>query len=204
MACPVQAGHATKDHYLPGRNEENPMNLEDLERAGGRHLAGHRILRAGAGCRRRQDLVQQMPRLPRDRRRRQEQGRPRAQRPRRPPFRHRAGLQLFDDANKNSGITWNKDTVPRIHQGSEGQDPRHQDGVRRHQERDRGQQPVGLRVAVRQGRASRSSNRRIGRRSALARAGADAAAFSAAAGWSWRDRPPRRRGRSSRRAAPTG
>jgi cytochrome c len=30
VACPVQAGHATKDHYPPGRNEENPMNLKTL------------------------------------------------------------------------------------------------------------------------------------------------------------------------------
>jgi cytochrome c len=30
VACPVQAGHATNDHYLPGRNEENPMNLKTL------------------------------------------------------------------------------------------------------------------------------------------------------------------------------
>ena len=42
----------------------------------------------------------------------------------------------YSDANKNSGITWNKDAVPRIHQGPEGEDPRHQDGVRRHQERE--------------------------------------------------------------------
>jgi hypothetical protein len=50
------------------------------------------IRRTGAGRRRRQDLVQQMPGLPRDRRRRQEQGRPGAERARRPQVRHRRGL----------------------------------------------------------------------------------------------------------------
>ena len=49
-----------------------------------------------------------MPGLPRDRRRRQEQGRPGAQRARRPQVRHRADYN-YSDANKNSGITWNKD-----------------------------------------------------------------------------------------------
>ena len=64
----------------------------------------------------------------------------------------------YSDANKNSGITWNKDAVPRIHQGPEGEDSRHQDGVRRHQERERGQRPLGLclRSSTRTARRSES------------------------------------------------
>ena len=42
----------------------------------------------------------------------------------------------YTDANKNSGITWGEDVFTRIHHGSARQDPRHQDGVRRHQERE--------------------------------------------------------------------
>ena len=42
--------------------------------------------------------------------------------------------------------------VQGIHQGSEGQDSRHQDGLRRHQERERDQRSLGLRLAIRQGR----------------------------------------------------
>ena len=53
----------------------------------------------------------------------------------------------YSDANKNSGITWDK-PIQRIHQGPQGQDPRHQDGVRRHQERERDQRPLGLPRAV--------------------------------------------------------
>ncbi len=58
----------------------------------------------------------------------------------------------YSDANKNSGIIWDEAHVPRIHQGSEGQDSGHQDGIRRHQERDRGQESVGLSQAVRRRR----------------------------------------------------
>ena len=59
----------------------------------------------------------------------------------------------YTEANKNSGITWDEKTFPRIHHRSARQDSRHQDGVRRHQERERAQQPVGLPQAVRrQGR----------------------------------------------------
>ena len=51
-----------------------------------------------------------MPALPFDRRRRQEQGRPRAQRHRRPPFRAPLPGYSYSEANKNSGITWDKAT----------------------------------------------------------------------------------------------
>ena len=49
-----------------------------------------------------------MPRLPRNRRRRQEQGRPGAERVGWPQIRHRAEGYSYSDANKNSGITWNE------------------------------------------------------------------------------------------------
>ncbi len=58
----------------------------------------------------------------------------------------------YSDANKNSGITWNEAAVQGIHQGPEGQGSRHQDGVRRHQERKRNQRSLGVRLAIRQGR----------------------------------------------------
>ena len=45
----------------------------------------------------------------------------------------------YSDANKNSGITWNKEQFLELHQGPEGEDPRHQDDLPRHQERERGQ-----------------------------------------------------------------
>ena len=45
----------------------------------------------------------------------------------------------YSDANKGSGITWNEEILPRLHQGSQGQDPKHQDGFRRYQERGRGE-----------------------------------------------------------------
>ena len=58
----------------------------------------------------------------------------------------------YSDANKNSGITWNEAAVQGIHQGSEGEDPRHQDDIRRHQERERDQRSLGVHLAIRQGR----------------------------------------------------
>ena len=58
----------------------------------------------------------------------------------------------YSDANKTSGITWNEAAVQGIHQGSEGKDSRHQDGLRRHQERQGGQRPLGVHLAIRQGR----------------------------------------------------
>jgi cytochrome c2 len=57
----------------------------------------------------------------------------------------------YTDANKNSGITWNEAQF-KEHQGSEGQNSRHQDGIRRHQERKRSQRLVGVPGAIRQGR----------------------------------------------------
>lgn len=56
-------------------NEEHPMK-NHLQRAGRRHRNGRRIGRAGAGCRCRQDSFNKCLCLPRNRRRRQEQGRP--------------------------------------------------------------------------------------------------------------------------------
>ena len=58
----------------------------------------------------------------------------------------------YSDANKNSGITWNKDVFLEYIKDPEGEDSRHQDGVRRHQERERGQRSLGVPRAVRQGR----------------------------------------------------
>ena len=54
-----------------------------------------------------------------------------------------AGLQLFR-RQQEFRHHLEQGPVPRIHQGPEGQDSRHQDGVRRHQERERGQQSLGL------------------------------------------------------------
>src|SRR3954470_17995672 len=136
-----------KSASLPGKKRRAPHENIDFERAGCRYLIGHRIGRAGAGRRRRQILVQQMPGLPRDRRRRQEQGRPRAERARRPPLPLRGGLLLLrrqQEFRHHLG----QGCIPRIHQGAEGEDSRHQDGVRRHQERERGQRSLGLRLLV--------------------------------------------------------
>ena len=70
------------------------------------HQPPHRRgARAGRRCR--QIVLQQVPGLSCDRRRRQEQGRSGAQRPERPQVGHRAGYS-YSDANKNSGITWNE------------------------------------------------------------------------------------------------
>jgi cytochrome c len=57
----------------------------------------------------------------------------------------------YSDANKNSGITWNKELFLEYIK-DEGQDSRHQDGIRRHQEREGGQRPLGLHLAIRSGR----------------------------------------------------
>ena len=65
----------------------------------------------------------------------------------------------YSDANKSSGITWNEAVLPGLHQGSQGQDPEHQDGVRRHQERDRGEEFVGLPQAVRRRRQDQVTRR---------------------------------------------
>ena len=37
----------------------------------------------------------------------------------------------YSAANKDSGITWDEADVPRIHQGSEGENSGHQDDLRR-------------------------------------------------------------------------
>src|SRR5207249_10627276 len=68
----VRLGRAChkKSASLPGKKQRAPHENIDFERAGCRHLTGRGIGRAGAGRRRRQDLVQQMSGLPRDRRRR--------------------------------------------------------------------------------------------------------------------------------------
>jgi cytochrome c len=58
----------------------------------------------------------------------------------------------YSDANKNSGITWNKEQFLDYIKDPEGEDPRHQDDLRRHQERERGQRPLGVPRPIRQGR----------------------------------------------------
>src|SRR3954451_21894722 len=70
----------------PTFREETKSTHEntDPELAGYCHLIAGRIGRVGAGRRRRQVLVQQMPGLPCDRRKCQEQGRSGAERHRRP------------------------------------------------------------------------------------------------------------------------
>src|SRR4051812_8242125 len=80
-----------KSASLPGKKRRAPPENIDFERAGCHYLIGHCVGRAGARRRRGQDLIQQMPGLPRHRRRRQEQGRPSAERARRQPFRLRRG-----------------------------------------------------------------------------------------------------------------
>src|SRR5437879_1412480 len=55
-----------KSAYLPGKKRRAPHENIDFERAGCRYLFGQSNKRAGAGRRRRQILVQQMPGLPRD------------------------------------------------------------------------------------------------------------------------------------------
>ena len=50
----------------------------------------------------------------------------------------------YSDANKNSGITWNEAEFKEYIKDPEGQDSRHQDVLRRHQERKRGQRSLGL------------------------------------------------------------
>src|SRR5664280_1774790 len=82
-----------------GKTDENNTGDSGLGR--GRDGAGG----ASAGRGRRRAVVQEMLPLPFHRRRGEEQGRPRAQRPRRPPFRQRGRLS-YSDANKNSGIVW--------------------------------------------------------------------------------------------------
>ena len=54
----------------------------------------------------------------------------------------------YTDANKKSGITWSEATFKEYIR-IRGQDSRHQDGLRRHQEREGDRRPVGLSQAVR-------------------------------------------------------
>ncbi len=110
----------------------------------------------GAGRRGRQDLIQQMPGLSCDRGRRQEQGRTGAQRARRPQVRHRGGLQLLR-CQQEFRHHLERGSVQGIHQGSEGQGSRYQDGLRRHQEREGDQRSLGVRLAIRQGRKNQVS-----------------------------------------------
>ena len=110
------------DH--PFRNHEEPPSNEqiELERTGRHRVVSHRVRGAGAGRSGRQDLVQQVPALPLGRRRRQEQGRTRAQRARRPQVGHGGGLQLLrrqQEFRHHLG----QGSVPRLHQGSEGEVP---------------------------------------------------------------------------------
>ena len=58
----------------------------------------------------------------------------------------------YSEANKNSGITWDKDAIRQIHPQSDAGDARHPDGLRRHQERQGDRRPVGLPQAIRRGR----------------------------------------------------
>ena len=58
----------------------------------------------------------------------------------------------YSDANKNSGITWNEAQFKEYIKDPEGEGSRHQDGIRRHQERERDQRSLGIRLAIRQGR----------------------------------------------------
>src|SRR3954469_20339207 len=81
-----------KSASLPGKKRRAPHENIDFERAGCRYLIGHRIGRAGAGRRRRQDLFKQIPGRPRDRRGHKKKGGPRGERARRPPLRLRGGL----------------------------------------------------------------------------------------------------------------
>ena len=76
----------------------------------------------------------------------------------------------YTDANKNSGITWNKDTFLDYIKDPEGEDSRHQDGVRRHQEREGSQRSLGVPRAIRQGRQDQVRPQAHGsRRAALPR-----------------------------------
>jgi cytochrome c len=92
-----------KSASLPGKKQRAPHENIDFERAGCRYFIGHRIGRAGAGRRRRQDLVQHAIG---------------------DGAKNKVGPILngldgrksgtvegysYSDANKNSGITWGKD-----------------------------------------------------------------------------------------------
>ncbi len=50
----------------------------------------------------------------------------------------------YSDANKNSGITWNETQFKDYIKDPKAKDSRHQDGVRRHQERERDQRSLGV------------------------------------------------------------
>ena len=58
----------------------------------------------------------------------------------------------YSDANKNSGITWNEAEFKEYIKDPEGESSRHQDDLRRHQERKGDQRSLGVRFAIRQGR----------------------------------------------------
>ena len=111
----------------------------------------------------------------------------------------------YSDANKNSGITWNKDQFLEYIKDPKAKIPGTKmafAGIKNETEANnlwayvssfdkdgkQKQQPTGS-VTHPPRRSSR---------------GGCHCAISAATDWSWRDRPPRRHGRSSRRAAPTG
>ena len=113
-ACPPRPAHATNGVAEHPATDPRNRSRAFHETTDPEHADRHRIRRgilrrAGAGCRRRQDLLQQVPGLPRHRRRRQKQGRSGTQRTERTQIRHRGGLFLFR-ANKNSGITWDEAT----------------------------------------------------------------------------------------------
>ena len=58
----------------------------------------------------------------------------------------------YSPANKNSGLTWDEATFRELHQGSEGQDPGHQDGLCGRQGRAARQRPHRLSQAIRRQR----------------------------------------------------
>src|SRR5215216_3016926 len=102
----------------------------------------------GPGCRSGRAVVQEMPAVPFGRRRCQEQGRPGAQRARGPQVRHHRGLYLYR-GQQEFGDHLERGYVQGLHQGSESQDTRHQNGFRRDQERQGSHRSVGLPQAVR-------------------------------------------------------
>jgi cytochrome c len=110
----------------------------------------------------------------------------------------------YSDANKNSGITWNKDTFLEYIKDPKAKIPGTKmafAGIKNETEANNLWAYVSS--FDKDGKQKHYSAASPARRPGIG-AGAHAAAISAATGWSWRDRPPRRRGRSSRRAAPTG
>src|SRR5229473_7932520 len=94
--------------------------------------------------------------LPRDRRRRQEQGRPGTQRARRPPLRHGGGLFLLG-CQQAFRHHLERGPIQGLHQGPQGEDSRYQDGIRRHQEREGSRRSLGVSRAIRQGRKDQAA-----------------------------------------------